>query len=179
MIFKFKKQTNSKTEARPKLVSGFSLIEIIIASSVMLMVWLAVFYTYSGLTQFSSRNTSSIKASMLLEEGSEALRSLRDSSWNTNIEASSICTNSNPCRLFYNITNNSWSATTSNIIIDDKFDRTFFLSDVNRDLNFNVVTSGGTLDTGSKKATIIVSWKQGNATTSQSLEAYLFNEYNN
>ncbi len=168
-----------KVSILKKTNDGFSLIEIIIASSVMLIVWLAVFYTYSVLTQFSNRNTSSIKASMLLEEGSEALRSLKDSSWTANITASSVCTSSNPCRLSYNTANNSWSATTSNIMIDGKFDRTFFLSDVNRDSNFNVVISGGTLDSGSKKATVVVSWYQGNSTTSQSLETYLFNEYNN
>ena len=166
-----KKDLNFKKTNR-----GFSIIEIIIASSVILMVWIAVFYTYSVLTQFSSRNTSSVKASMLLEEGSEALRSIKDSSWTSNIEASSVCTSSNPCRLSYDMTSDLWSATTSNIMIDGKFNRTFFLSDVNRDSNFNVVNSGGTLDLGSKKATVVVSWYQGNSTTSQNLETYLFND---
>lgn len=155
---------------------GFSLIEIIIASAVMLVAWLAVFYTFSVLTQFSSRNTSSIKASMLLEEGSEALRSIKDVSWTTNIVPLASCTSSSPCRITYDFVNNLWEATTSPILIDGKFDRTFFLSDVYRDSSFNVVSSGGTLDAGSEKATITVSWFQGNATTSESLETYLFND---
>ena len=159
--------------------SGFSLVEIIIASSVMLVVWLAVFYTFSVLTKFSARNTSSIQASMLLEEGSEALRSLRDASWSANISTLSACTSSSPCRLTYDQTNNVWGTTVTPILIDNKFDRTFYFSDVYRDPTFNVVSSGGTIDVNSKKATVVVSWYQNNATTSQSLETYLFNISNN
>ncbi|MFA6463548.1 MAG: prepilin-type N-terminal cleavage/methylation domain-containing protein [Candidatus Paceibacterota bacterium] len=172
-----KSQQDLKTKI--DLVRGFSLIEIIIASSVILIVWIVVFYTFSVLTQFSSRSNSSIKASMILEEGGEALRSLKDSSWTNNIAPSSTCTDSYPCRLSYNTISNLWTSTTSLIMIDNKFDRIFFLSAVNRDSNFNVVTSGGTIDQNSKKATVIVSWYQGNATTSQSLETYLFNDLNN
>ncbi len=159
--------------------SGFSLIEIIIGSSVMLIVWITVFYTFSALSQFSLKDVSFVKASMLLDEGAEALRSMRDRSWTSNIVPLSICMSTSPCRLNYNENLNLWEATTSLVMIDGRFDRIFFISDVGRDSTFNVVSSGGIFDPNSKKATIIVSWYKGNATTSQSVETYLFNDFKN
>ena len=142
----------------------------------MLIAWLAVFYTFSVLVKFSDRNVSSVKAAMLLEEGSEALRSVRDSSWTSNIaNLSSGAT----YRFSYNTSTNTWSAGSDLSMIDGKFDRTFVLTDVNRDSDFNVTTSGGFFDAGSRKATITVSWFQNNATTSESLETYVFNDFNN
>ncbi len=142
----------------------------------MLIVWLTVFYTFSVLTQFTSKNTNSIKASMLLEEGSEALRSLRDSSWKTNIAPLSSGVD---YRLLYSMSTDSWTIINEPSMIDGKFDRTFSLSDVSRDSStFNVVSSGGVFDADSKKVDITVSWYQGNATTSESLETYIFNDFN-
>jgi hypothetical protein len=68
-----------------------------------------------------------------------------------------------------------WKATTTNSFLDNKFDRTFRLSDVLRDSNQNISTSSGTLDLKTKKVLVTVSWKDSGATTSQNISGYIFN----
>ena len=165
-----------KSKIYNKKSRGFSLIEIVIGAAVMLAMWVAVFWCFSVISQYAERNTAYVKAGFLLEEGGEALRSMRDASWTTNIASLTVGTT---YYLTYNTTTNLWTSTTTNTFIDSKFERKFVLSSVSRDGSFNVVSSGGTVDTGSKKATVTVSWKNGTATTSQILETYLFNDFNN
>ena len=69
MIFKFKKQTNSKTEARPKLVSGFSLVEIIIyvallAVFVGVITWSigSILHTYNRMKDERAVESSAISS---------------------------------------------------------------------------------------------------------------------
>ncbi len=165
-----------KGKIHNKKTKGFSLVEIMIGAAVMLALWVGVFWCFSIVTQFAERDTSYVQAGFLLEEGSEALRSIRDAGWTSNIAALTV---GNTYYLTYNSTSNLWTSSTVNTFVESKFQRSFVLSSVSRDSNFNVVSSGGTVDSGSRKATITVSWKNGNATTSQILETYLFNDFNN
>jgi hypothetical protein len=111
---------------------------------------------------------------MLLDEGAEALRLMRDDGWTTNIASLTVDT---PYRLAWN---NAWTATTSTALIDNYFDRTFTLSSVSRDASsYDIVSSGGTADTNTKKATVSVSWNDGSGTTTKSVELYLYNRFAN
>jgi Tfp pilus assembly protein PilV len=154
--------------------SGMSLIEVIVGSAIIVSSMVSIIGVYGGLTNLSLRNMPKVQAAMLLEEGAEILRLMRDSGW-----SSKIGTLSNGTTYRFVWQNNAWTSTTSTQMIDNFFDRTFVLSTVNRDASHNIVTSGGTLDTGTKKATMYVSWRDGAATTTKSVELYIYNTFSN
>lgn len=153
---------------------GVSLVEVVIAAGIIATISVVVFSTYALMNKYAIQNTALIQASMLAEEGVEGLRVMRDFGWTANIASLNAGTT---YRIAWN--GGRYAATTSTAFIDGKFDRTFTLSNVNRDANFNIVSSGGTQDTGSKKAVVTVSWRQGNATTSKSIESYIYNSFSN
>ncbi len=153
---------------------GVSLVEVVIAASIISIATVTLFASFGLIQSFALRNTNSIKAALLLEQGAEELRLMRDASWTTYISPISSGTTYR-----FATSTATWTATTTVLLIDNKFDRSFVLSDVYRDSNYSVVSSGGTLDTGSKKITISVAWREGNATTTKTLETYLFNVFSN
>lgn len=154
---------------------GVSLVEVIVASAIIATATVALFASFALVLSSSLRNSSMLKAVFLLEEGSEAVRFMRDYSWNTNISSLSNGIN----YYFYWDTSLGWRATTTSSLIDSKFDRSVVFSAVNRDASGNVVSSGGSLDSDTKKATISVAWREGTATTTKNLETYVFDTFNN
>lgn len=158
-----------------KFQKGMSLVEIIIGSSIIMVSVVALLGVFGGLTSLSVKNTPRVQAAMLLDEGAEILKIFRDSGWTSNIAS---LTNGTTYRFLWQ--SNAWIATTSSNMIDGIFDRTFMLSAVNRDsTSYDIVTSGGTTDTGTRKATITVSWNDGSGTTSKSVEMYVYNTFSN
>lgn len=159
-----------------KKQSGFSLIEVIIATSIIGLVSVTVFASFSLVTSYAHKNTATLQAAFLLEEGAENIRILRDFGWTANIAS---LTPGISYRFVWDSAASTWKATTTVVLIDSKFDRTFVLSNINRDGSHNIVTSGGTSDAGSRMATITVSWLDGGATTTRSLATYIFNTFIN
>lgn len=156
--------------------SGMSLVEVIVGAAIISTALIAIVGVFGGLSKLSYRNTARIQAAMLAEEGVEALKTMRDAGWTSKI--SPLNTSGTTYRLFW--TGSAWtSTTTSSALIDNMFDRTFVVTPVNRDVSFNVVSSGGSVDTNSRKIVVTVSWLDDNATTSKSLEDYIFNSFNN
>ncbi len=154
---------------------GMSLIEVIVGAAIMASSLVAIIGLYGGLTSLSLRTTPRVQAAMLLEEGAEIVRLMRDSGWTSQI---GTLTNGTPYRLIWS--SNAWRATTTASAIDGLFDRTVTLAAVNRDAtSYNIVSSGGALDTGTRRATITVSWPDGAATTSKSVQLYIHNSFNN
>lgn len=151
------------------------MVEIVIAASIMSVALVSLVAVYGIVEKLAFANVRALQATELTEEGVEALKFMRDSSWTTNI---ATLTNSTPYRFYWNGT--TWTSTTSARYIDNRFDRSFVLSAVNRDPStHNVVTSGGTVDSGSRKAVITVGWKENNATSTKSAEIYIFNLFSN
>ncbi len=166
---------NARSAARSR---GVSVVEVLVASAIIMTSVVAILGVYSGLTSISLRNTAKVQAGMLLDEGAEALRFMRDVSWNTNIAP---LANGTTYWLYwdYSTSTYGWRATTTRVVIDDEFDRSFVVSAVNRDATtFDIVSSGGTLDAGTRKATITTSWFDKTATASKSIVMYLYNTYN-
>ncbi|MCF7865546.1 MAG: hypothetical protein K9M11_03500 [Candidatus Pacebacteria bacterium] len=159
-------------------IQGVSVVEVLVASAIIMTSVISILGVYSGLTSISLRNTSKVQAGMLLDEGAEALRFMRDVSWNTNIGP---LVNGTTYWLYwdYSTSTYGWRATTTQNLIDDQFDRSIVLASVNRDATtYNIVSSGGTLDTGTRKATITTSWFDKTSTSSKSIVMYLYNTYN-
>lgn len=157
-----------------KKQNGFSLIEIIIASSIMLLIVVSVFSSYAVAISSSTKNTAYLQSAFLAEEGVEALKNMRDWSFSSNIASLT-----NGSLYYLEWQNNHWQATTTGALIDSKFDRTFSLQSVSRDGSHDVVTSGGTVDSNTKKVTVNISWREGNSTTTKSMESYVSNIFSN
>lgn len=152
-----------------------TLVEVIIGSAIIVSAMVSIIGVYGSLTSMSLNNTKKVQAAMLLEEGAEALRLMRDDGWTANING---LTNGTTYRLAW--TSNEWRSTTTPVKVDGIFDRTFVLSAVNRDATtYDIVSSGGSLDTGTRKATVTVSWFDQTATSTRSIELYLYNTFSN
>ncbi len=153
---------------------GISLVEVIVAAAIIGSAVLSTMGVYANLSKLSYQNMPKIQANYLAEEGIEAVRTLRDAGWSSKISKLSTTT---AYSLYWNGTN--WTATTTSALIDNLFSRAFTLSDVVRDANFNIASSSGTYDSGSKMVSVTVSWPDRDGTSTKNLQGYIFNTFNN
>src|ERR1035437_2920812 len=100
----------------------------------------------------STRSLRQVEANMLMEEGVEATKSIRDTSWTT---ISGLTLNTN----YYLSFTNAWTLrTTQSALIDGIFTSTIVFSQVYRHSNDDI-SSSGTPDIGLKKVNVTVNWK--------------------
>lgn len=146
---------------------GFGLIEIVVGSAIFALSILGISSYYQQALQVSQKTGKFVQAGFLLEEGMEIAKYFRDTSW-TNISGLTPGTT-------YHLSwdGSTWATSTTNIFVDGIFERTFVIDNVNRDSNDDIVSSGGTLDAGTKKATVSVSWNERGATTTKTISTYL------
>jgi prepilin-type N-terminal cleavage/methylation domain-containing protein len=130
---------------------GFSVVEILVASAIIATIVTAVgggWQIYLKTTRDANHFTM---AANMTEEGTEAIQLMRDSSWTANIEPLSLGTTYD---LYWDSLSSSYKATTSSQIFQNQYRRTITLSSVERDAWDNIVTSGGTIDTKTRKVTM-------------------------
>ena len=154
---------------------GISVIEIIIGASIIAVTFVITIGVYSSLLNLSGEALPRIQSAMIADEGVQALRSLRDASFSSNIAGLTLDT---PYYLVWSEVSHSFFATTTPMVIDNTFYRTFTLSNMYRDEAQNIASSG-TLDTDGRLATINVSFQKRNGTSTQVLQTYLLNNFNN
>lgn len=149
----------------PNNSKGVSIVEILVVVAVLGSTLASLL----GLANFSlgasvlSRQTS--QAAALAQEGMEVVRSIRDNAgWNQVTNGSH--------GLSANDAGWSFLGTADNI---DIFSRTVLIEDVQRDAEDNIVSSGGTNDLNTKKATVTVSWQEKGRSREVKLSAYLTN----
>lgn len=130
--------------------SGMSLVEVIIASAVVLLISTILISTNLTYFKTSNNNLKSVKAIYLAEEGIEVVNFLAGEDWN-NLED------------------------ISNEYIDEIYERKFFIESVNRDSNDQIVLIGGNTDNNTRKITVYVSYFDTLGTTTKSISAYIFN----
>lgn len=150
---------------------GFSLVEVLVACSIISMITLTVMSAASRGIELSSRALKQVQASMLMEEGVEAVKSVRDANW-SNIS-------NLPLGNSYLSFSNVWSLSNTNQVevVDGTFTRTIRLSEVRRDGNDDIASSG-TVDPGTKKVTVSVSWNSSGQTISKEINFYLSDIFN-
>lgn len=160
---------------RSRFQAGFMLVEVLIASAMITLVLLSISLYYKKVLDVSEDTTRHIQSGFLLEEGIEALKQMRDQSWSTKIVPIVVGTT-----YYLNWTGTVWGATTIPQRVENIFTREFTLSNVYRDGSDNIVPSG-TLDPGTKKVSMKVSWRYqgGNATTTESAETYITDLFSN
>jgi len=148
---------------------GISIIEVIVGASIISITFVATIGVYSSLVQLSKDAFPRVQAAMLVDEGVQALRSMRDEDFGTRIGTLSLDT---PYYLGWSTETSSFFATTSPVIVDDMFYRTFVLSSLYRDESHNIASSG-TQDEGGRLATVNVSFQGRNGTSTQLIQTYL------
>lgn len=151
---------------------GISLVEVVVGSAIILLALTGLIAAYNIFIRAGGATLNTIQASYLLEEGVEAVTVLRDYGWTSNIANLSAGT-----KYYLSWNGSRWISTTV-ATTTGIYTRYFTLQNVNRDANDNIATVG-TLDPGTKKLTINVSWQSSATTTSRSVSTYITNLFNN
>lgn len=152
-----------------KSSKGFSITEV------MLAVALFAIFSLSGIIALvSSFDINRLAAEQLIayqyaSEGLEAVRSIKNQSF-ANV------TNTSPTTGVTRNGSNVWAYSGTNNVLDTRYTRTVTVSDSQRDGSGNVVDSGGTTDTSTKKIVSQVDWNFTNVRPlTATLTTYLTN----
>lgn len=148
---------------------GFGLIEIVIGSTILTVSLIAISTYFQKSLQLSQDSGKTTQASFLLEEGIEAVKFFRDTSWQ-NISSLTVGTS-----YYLQFDGTKWATTSSNVFVDGIFERKLVINNVSRDANDDIVFSGGTDDSDTKKVTVSVSWLGRNGTTTKTISTYITN----
>lgn len=153
---------------------GFGLIELLVGVTIISLVVGSAFALSTRALQVRDLTTKKVQAALLLNEGAEAMRLVRDSGWAT---TSALTLNTDYLLQWDGVMWSVMAAAPGSVsLVDGLFDRRFRLSSISRDANHKIVTSGGTVDSDGKLVKMSVSWKPYyGATTTRSTSFYLFN----
>ncbi len=152
---------------------GFGLLEIVIGTSIIFVFFFALMGALTSGIRLNERNLRATRASFLLTEGVEAAKMLRASGWSANIAS----LNSNTA---YSLewTGTAWRPTTTIALVDNRYERRLHFHSAYRDGSQDLASSG-TIDPGTRRLVVSVSWLENNATTTATTTTYLTNLFNN
>lgn len=155
---------------------GFGLTEIIVGLAIAVAVLVGTFASLNRYFKEGISNEKRVQAVLLAEEGMEAIRYIRDKGWSSTID--SLATG-DEYYLEY-ATSTGWSAVSDNPgYILGEFKRSFVLKDVYRDDTTDDIVSStspdSSIDEGTRKAVILVAWKDHNSTSTITMESYITN----
>lgn len=125
------------TGAHYKFRRGFSLIEILVASSVLITVVVGVVGALQLYTRLARVDRDRAQAALYTQEAAEVLQLMRDEDWSANIEALTL---GQEYQLVWS--GSAYSATTSDVLLNGRYIRTITLSELYRDGSDNVAESG-------------------------------------
>jgi len=147
--------------------NGFGLVEIVVAIGIISVSLFALLQTEIAAIKLLRGEKENLEAYLLAEESLEAVRSMRDESWASNIAGVSDNTSYYPV-----VENGKWklSAGTSSVI-NGKYHRSVVFQPVTRNASDQIV-AGGILDPDTKKIVATVAWGNGNT---KILTAYITN----
>ena len=154
--------------------SGFGLVEIIVSIAIVTLVGT---FASSAWTQYIKVNTKSndlSRSAIITSEVSEALVMWRDTSWSSRINPLILNT---PYYISWN--GSTYATSTTAVSFQGNYSAFFTLSQVRRDGSSNVVSSGGTVDTNTLKATVVVSLLSSSSNPISTSELLLHNVYSN
>ncbi len=152
------------------------MVEVLIGSSIICLSLIFIINLETGISKLGFSSTSRVQAGMLAEEGVSAIINLRNVSWQDNIDS---LNNDVPYKLFWDQGDGFWKTTAWANLIDNKFDRTVTFYSVYRDAaTFDIVSSGGVLDLGTRKFVVSITWHDDNGTSTKSVTSYVHNIFN-
>lgn len=153
--------------------NGFGLIEAVAGVSIISVFMFSIMLASQLSQKIVGESVRNNQASFLLEEGVEAVKILRNTGWNSGIGNLAAGTD-----YFFSYDGTTWISTANNVYVDGLFERKFVLNNVYRDANDDIAATG-TLDSGTKKATVSVSWRGRTGTTTKSASFYLTDLFSN
>lgn len=159
--------------SRHAMSGGIGLIEAVAGISIISIFIFSLMLASQLSQKIVSESVRNIQAYFLLEEGADAVKILRDTSWSSGIGSLAAGTN-----YFFSYDGTTWVSTNDNVYIGGIFERKFSLNNVYRDINDDIAASG-MLDIGTRKATISVSWRGRTGTTTKSASFYLTDLFSN
>jgi len=127
---------------------AFSLLEVILASAIFVIFASGAIVAILGGLNLNRLGSEYSIANQYAAEGIEATRSIKNQAFANLVNTAGTGVTK---------TGGVWTFSGANNV-SDKFTRVISIADVYRDGSGNIVASGGTLDTSSKKATSTVSW---------------------
>jgi hypothetical protein len=157
-----------------KLKTGLSVVEIIVASAILLTLVTAIGGGWQLYLRVVRDGTNYTMASNLSEEGAEAIQLMRDNRWTTNIAPLSLNIEYD---LYWNGT--AYKATTTPQLLQNMYRRTVTFSSIDRDAWSNIVTSGGTLDPNTRKVDIKIYLGNSTSTALTQSQILIHNTYAN
>ncbi|MBT6691343.1 DUF2341 domain-containing protein [Candidatus Parcubacteria bacterium] len=141
---------------------AFSLVEVIVAVAVFAMLAAGVFHivtnSYSNYYGTGDKQVASDYA----QEGLEAVKSIKESGWQTIVDA--VGANG-----LTKDSNSAWAFSGASDTLND-FTRVITIANAQRDSNWNIVDAGGTDDPYTKKVTVTIS---GTGMDDYTLNTYL------
>ena len=152
---------------------GIGLIEAVAGVSIISIFIFSLMLALQLSQKIVSESVRNIQVSFLLEEGVDAVKILRDTGWGSGIGSLAAGTD-----YYFSYNGTTWISTNSNVYIDGIFERKFVLNNVYRNASDDIAASG-TLDGGTKKATVSVSWRGRTGTTTKSAPFYLTDLFSN
>ena len=153
---------------------GFNLVEIVVAAGIISLSLVFVIATAGRSIALSHQAQATYGASVVLEEGSEAVRVVRDNAWS---DISALASGTTYYPVFDPVAN-AWSLSTDPTNgVEGIYTRSIVPGDVFRDGSDNINPSGGgTLDPGTRSFVVNVTWLDSNGKVeSKSATFYLSN----
>ena len=152
--------------------SGFSVIEILISTAIISAIGTMIVLSFNLYVRMSERNSNNIQAALHLEEASEALIFLRDSSWTDNIFPLSVGVE------YYLYWDGSSYSISTEPLLQDEFQKTFVISEVNRDSS-DSISESGEIDPNTFLVDIKISWEERGGEESLGAQMLIHNVYDN
>ena len=155
--------------------SGIGLVEVIISVSILTVIMIGLISTFNYYVGTGIRSTEKIQGVLLAEETLEAVRFMRDSSWST---IGDLATSTS---YHLEFTGALWKASSTQIVIDGRFEQTFTFDDVyRRDSDDDIVplSSGDAKTLDPDTLLITVSILTDGATTTE-IVTYMTNLFQN
>lgn len=160
---------------------GFGLLEILISVAILSASLIALTATSQISFRLMKNSLERAQASLLVEEGVEVVRILRDIGWSVHIASRTVGTTYYPT---FSTTTGTWAlAVTAPPSISNLFTRTIIFGDVyRRDSDSEIVaessTDPKTLDPGTKHIISRVAWGSAMAKNIE-IETYITNMFQN
>lgn len=151
---------------------GSVAIEVLIGSVIISLALISSVLLMGKAMNITRQIMYEAKAAFLLEEGVESIKSIRDTDW----DDISTLTDSQTYYISWNNGVYELSTTPSTI---GEFTKTAIFESVYRDSEDDIVSSGGTIDDGTRFVTINVSWQNGTNTLSKEMSFYITNIFGN
>ncbi|MEK7182161.1 MAG: hypothetical protein AAB679_00140 [Patescibacteria group bacterium] len=156
------------------LKKGVGLVEMVVGLSVFIFIVLSFIISFNYFIKNSLLGIKTVQSYFLAEEGLEAIKSMRNNSWATNINQ---LVSGQEYYFYFN--GSKWESTTTPSMIDNFFTRKFIAENIYRDTNGDISTSG-THDSGSKKITVFISYTiNNNVVKTENLSTIVTNIFGN